>query len=189
MHVKVDADRQPNYVVVVADRSAALSTVRCCSWRTSAPPSSPTAEVRGAARVLPEGRLPVGRRLLGQLRVGQLGRARSRACCRRREYPDLRHPAHPSDPAHALRREGLPAGVVDQFLGPQRRQRRRNAAPDSAQVHYPRHPGRARPPDGDDDAQHRHRRHLGARRREPASTSTSSRRAATRSASTSCCTR
>ena len=104
------------------------------------------------------------------------------------EFPIFDIPPRPSDHAHALRREGGAAGVVDQFLAPERRQHVRARLRQPARQ-LPRHHRRSRPPDGRDDAQHRHRRHLGARGREPASTSRSSRPRATPSASTSCCTR
>ena len=61
--------------------------------------------------------------------------------------------------------------------------------PDSPHADFQHDRGRAWPDHGADDAQHRHRRFVGARRRRSASSSCTSRPTATRSASTSCCTR
>ena len=51
---------------------------------------------RAAARVRPEGRVRLGRRLLGQLRVGVVGDARSGRCCRPQKFPIIELPLdHP----------------------------------------------------------------------------------------------
>ena len=95
VHVKVDADRQPNYVVVSLT-DPLLFRCPMLFMEDVGTAEFSEAEVQRAARVLPEGRLSVGRRLLGQLRVGQLGRSRSAACCRRASIPifdiPLNHP-------------------------------------------------------------------------------------------------
>ena len=78
------------------DRRRSSSSVPTCTWRTWA--RSPFSDDRGggAARLPAEGRLRVGGRLLGQLRLGQLdGRAGPRAAAVR--VPDPGRAARASD--------------------------------------------------------------------------------------------
>ena len=75
---------------------------------------------RDAARLSREGRLPLGRRFLGAVRVGQLGQQHQQGAAAGR-VSDSRHSARPSDPADAVRVQGPAADSVDQFLEPVRR--------------------------------------------------------------------
>ena len=83
---------------------------------------------RGAARLPAEGRLPVGGRLLGRVRVATSGRTRSRKALPPGEYPIVDVPLD-----HALFHtlydvKRSPADSVDRLLGRHRRSRRRSAA-------------------------------------------------------------
>ena len=52
------------------------------------------------------------------------------------EYPDLRHSGDPSDHAHAVRRQGRAAGPVDQFWYRRGRRQTSERGADSAEVHF-----------------------------------------------------
>ncbi len=113
--VKFDADRQPHHIVVSLVGSAAVPL-------SDALPGEPRERVllsRGgaaSAHLPAERRAAVGGRCMGIVRVGALdGADWPRAAAR--VVPDPRHPDDSSDHAHALRREGDPAGAGDQLLG------------------------------------------------------------------------
>jgi len=69
-----------------------------------------------AARLPPQGRLPVGRRLLGRVRLPFLGRP-NRQGAPARTLPDCRRAARPCVVSHALRHPPHSADSIDRFLG------------------------------------------------------------------------
>ena len=73
-------------------------------------------EAQRLREYLLKGRLPLGRRLLGQLRVGQLG-VRVQQGAAARGIPDARSAARPSAVPHAVHRRSSAADPVDQPLG------------------------------------------------------------------------
>ena len=93
--VKFDAEGRPDYVTVRLTDDALFQ----CPYLHMEDVGTVTfsdARGRGAARLPAEGRLPLGGRLLGQLRVGPTGSTRSARVLPPAEYPiqDLT-PAHP----------------------------------------------------------------------------------------------
>ena len=80
-----------------------------------------------AARVPAEGRLPVGRRLLGLLRLGELGVGVQQGAAAER-VPDARSAARSSDVPHAVHRQARAADSIDQPLD-ELPAARRSAAP------------------------------------------------------------
>ena len=52
------------------------------------------------------------------------------------EFPIFESADRPPDHAHAVRRQELPAGVVDSVLAPERRRRVASAGPTARPVHY-----------------------------------------------------
>ena len=120
---------------------------------------------RAAARLPAEGRLPLGRRLLGAVGVGGV-RRRDRQGVAAGEFPikeiGLDHPIY-----RTLFRCLDSAGAVDAVLAHDRR--RTSEMDDYARkAHMAAIIDQAGPHHGADDAQHRHRRLVGARRRRPA---------------------
>ncbi len=126
--VPLDEQYEPNYVVVPLGATRCSSTARCSSWKTSERRTSRRGGP-GPARVLPEGRLSVGRRLLGLARVGPVGSSRSAACCRRASFrSSTSRSTHPIMRTLYDVKEG-PAGALTSASGTGAAAARRSAAP------------------------------------------------------------
>ena len=131
--MKLDEDRQPHHVVVqltdpLLYRCPMLFMEDVGHGRLR------RAEVQNAPRLLPEGRVPLGGRLLGLAGAGPLAGARSDACCRPASFRSSTFRHAPGD-EHALRREGGPAGrTIGFWRGTGGRTSERG--PDSDQVHF-----------------------------------------------------
>ena len=138
-----------------------------------------------AARLSPQGRLPVGGRLLGRVRVEVWQSQISKSLP---EYQSVDIPlAHPL--FHMLYQVNAVPQIpsINSWFGLGGSTSERGA--ESAMPHARGHLRRARQPDGADHAQHRLRRRLRAGRREPRLLRGHSPASATRSASTRCSTR